>query len=263
MLAAASLLLAGGAAADPPRPSKPTPVLAPGSKAAIGEARIYFEQARAAYKRGEYRRAVDSLEQALTLDPGGKDLVFNLALVHEKLGEIDRALFYLTKLVQMEKDPADAAHAREAIHRLEGARVEVAPEKHGAEAAAEVAPADEAQAPPLAAGGAKAPARRRKVDAWVLVASGVAVAAAAVGGYFGVRALSAQPAADEATGPGRSIDELRDRADEAHSLALVADVAFAVSLASGAVAATLYFVRSPEPATQSARSVGLRLGGRF
>src|SRR5690348_444092 len=61
-------------------------------RAANGEAapKQHFEEALVHYREGHYRAAVAELEAALTFDPTSKDLLYNLALVHEKLGQLDR-----------------------------------------------------------------------------------------------------------------------------------------------------------------------------
>ena len=84
---------------------------------------------------GSYREAIGELEAAHTLDPNAKDLVFNLGVVHEKLGDIDDALkwfrLYTTmNLTGPERDRADAY-----VHRLEGAKKELE-DKQAAAAAA-------------------------------------------------------------------------------------------------------------------------------
>ena len=63
-----------------------------GSGAAQAAARPRFERALALYRQGDYRAAVAELKLALELDPSGKDLYFNLAMVQERLGEPEDAL---------------------------------------------------------------------------------------------------------------------------------------------------------------------------
>ena len=62
------------------------------SPANVAAARKHFDKARADYAQGAYREAIGELEAAHALDPNAKDLVFNLGVVHEKLGDIDEAL---------------------------------------------------------------------------------------------------------------------------------------------------------------------------
>ena len=101
--------LAGSSAADPPKPSGTPPpatataaVARPSAPAASTTAAAdpakekrsrqvraveLHDEAKDLYERGLYRRAIAKLEAAIELDPDGKELVYNLALIHEKLAE--------------------------------------------------------------------------------------------------------------------------------------------------------------------------------
>jgi tetratricopeptide (TPR) repeat protein len=229
----------------------------PGSPKAIQLAKRHFERARAAYGMGSYKTAIDELETAIRFDPKGKDLYYNLGLVHEKLGNIDPAIDNFKRAAEMEEDPNERERIGVIIARLEGAREEIArPEEPVAVTAP---PSSEASAPRDAASDAAA---RGRMDGWVYATGGVAVAALAVGTIFGVRALSTRPSDSDATGPGTSIDDLHDRNDQARSYALIADIAFAVSVVSGGTAAFLYFSRTAEPSASGALT-SVSIGGRF
>ncbi|HEY4118216.1 MAG TPA: tetratricopeptide repeat protein, partial [Byssovorax sp.] len=75
------------------------------SDAAIERAQALHDEAARLYERGEYRDAIAKLETALALDPSGKELVYNLALIHERLGEFDDATRYYEQFLPMETDP--------------------------------------------------------------------------------------------------------------------------------------------------------------
>lgn len=204
------LFLAAPAFADPP----------PEREAAV-QARPHFEQALSLYRAGKYRLAIVELHAALELDPAGKDLVFNLALVQEKLGDLPGAIVSLERFQTMEKDPAELERAGQTIQRLQGAQAEL------------LASAARAPAPgrlPLAD---CAPTRvRGKADAWVIGSGSVSFAALLLGAAFGVQALTL-------AGEGRT--------DDAQSAAVVADLAFGASLVTGVGAAALYFGRYADP----------------
>jgi tetratricopeptide (TPR) repeat protein len=189
----------------------------------------HFEHALALYRAGKYRQAVEELDAALASDPAGKDLVYNLALVQEKLGDFDGAIASLQRFQGMERDPAELERAAQTIERLRGARAELL--ATGAGSASGPAPC-----PRLARG---------RLDAWVIGTGGLAVASLLVGTVFGVRALSLDPRG-ESTGPATSFASLRDRAERAHTAAILADIAFSTSLLAGATATTLYFGRYAE-----------------
>ena len=238
---AATLASAGVARAEPPKDDVRVTV-------SSEEAKGHFEAALVHYRAGKYRSAIVELEKAYGVDPTGKDLVYNLAVVYEKLGELDSAIHYLERYVALEPDPDEVRHANDAIQRLRGARQELARAPRAAEKPCPPQPASKAPAPSSG-----------RFDEWVAVTGGVAVVSAVVGTVFGVRALDMQPGADDETGAGESREEMRDRATTAKSLARVADVAFAISVVSGSAAAVLYFGRSTDA------HVGTTVGvaGRF
>ena len=245
----AVLLGAGVAAAEPAQGAAATPADTSASKVpappgaapapnseALEEARRHFDVALECYSQGRYRDAIAELEAARRLDPAGKDLVYNLALVHEKLGELEQALDYLRRFLEMETDPEERARAEATITRLEGALGE------GYAVAPEAPPSA-----PLAPVPAPLPAPGR-LDAWVWGSGAVAISALIVGAVLGVRALAQRPGPDEGTGGSRSVDDVRSDAQQAHRSAVAADVAFGVAAVSGAAATLLYFGRSPLPA---------------
>ncbi len=221
------------APAPPPAPTGDR-VLTDGSRAP-GEAAAHehFERALVWYRAGKYRLAVEELDAALDRDPGGKDLVFNLALVQEKLGDLEGAIRSLQRFQAMEKDAAEIERAAQTIQRLEGARAEL------------IAPVRAAPSPP--------PIRkwlhiRGKFDVWVAGAGGLSVASLLVGAVFAVRTLTLAP---DAT----SFDA--SRAWRAHTSAVISDLALSTSLLAGAGAAALYFGRYNDIANE--RSAPLRL----
>lgn len=235
----------------------------PEPAAAAGEAKQHFERARESYRNGAYREAIAELEQALELDPNGKDLEYNLGLIYEKLGEIDNAILHFKRYVELETDATERERAESTIRRLEGARHEVATAPPPRPPATKPA----ASPPPVERTPAAERRERGRADGWVIGAGGVAVAAAVVGAVFGIRALVLQPKENDSTSSTETYDDLRQRQQSAHSSAVVADVAFAIGIAAGALGVTLYFTRdsvvqrsSPAPMSSSA---ALLIGGRF
>ena len=205
---------------------------APGDAAA----HEHFARALDWYRSGKYRLAAQELDAALDRDPGGKDLVFNLALVQEKLGDLDGAIQSLQRFQGMEKDPAELERAAQTIERLEGARVELM-------AHAEGAPTPVVPCPVLR--------QRGRFDAWVGATAGLAIVSLLVGSVFAVRALTLD---GETTG---TVDALQSRAGRARDAALVADLAFSTTLLAGAGSAALYFGRytdAPQRAALPVRS---------
>jgi tetratricopeptide (TPR) repeat protein len=71
------------------------------------DAREHFERALELYRAGRYAEALARLESAAELDPNGKDLFFNLSLVHEKLGQLPRAELPAGARPTAASEPAD------------------------------------------------------------------------------------------------------------------------------------------------------------
>jgi len=233
------------------------------SPANVAAARRHFERARAYYAQGSYREAIGELEAAHTLDPNAKDLVFNLGVVHEKLGDIDDALkwfrLYTTmNLTGPERDRADAY-----VHRLEGAKKELE-DKQAAAAAAGTAhvPVPPPPSPPherTAAG---------RIDALDIGTASVSVAALVFGIVMGVKAEEDKPPSPFITGRnGATYDDLKDRQANAHNEAVLADIGFSVATAAAAATAVLFFTRTHTvAATTGSTSVSaapLAGGGAF
>ena len=200
-----------------PGPASGPRVLTDGSASPAAQAAEHFERALAWYRTGNYRRAVDELEAALERDPGGKDLVFNLALVQEKQGDLAGAIASLVRFQSMEKDPKELERASQTIARLRGAQAELL-------AVVPSAPAVVALPPEPC----PAPRVRGKLDGWVLGTGGLALASLLVGTVFGVRVLTLDAESEET---------------QARDAAIIADVALATSLLAGAGSVALYFGR--------------------
>jgi tetratricopeptide (TPR) repeat protein len=225
---------------------------AQGSPAAVQLARKHFKKALERYRKGKYREAIEELNQAIALDPHGKDLVYNRGLVYEKLGQIDDAIREFHHYMRMEQDPAERQRARAILRRLEGARREVETPADASASGRQSPEGPESTKSPDAGSsqktGSSTPGHRGRLDTWVYVAGGVAAAAVVVGSIFGIRALATEPGVDQSTGGSRSYSRMQDDQSRAHSYAVVADVSFAVGILSGAAAGALYFMRAPAPA---------------
>lgn len=176
----------------------------------------HFEQALTWYRAGKYQRAEQELEAALQSDPSGKDLVFNLALVQEKLGDLAGAIASLDRFMDMEKDPKELDRAVQTKQRLEGARAELL-----ASDASKPAPSVPPKPCPRVL-------VRGKMDAWVVGSGSLAFASVVLGSVFGLRALTLNRDTEAAA---------------ARDSALIAEVAFAASLIAGAGTVALYFGR--------------------
>jgi tetratricopeptide (TPR) repeat protein len=203
------------------------------------EAQQHFQRAKDLYQAGAYREAITELEQARGLDPKAKDLVFNLGIVHEKLGKFDEAITFFRQYMEMETvTAAERAKAENIIKRIEGAKreVPVTPVPNGS------ATTEPAPVPPEETGNGR-------IDAATVTAGSIAIVGLGVGTAFGILALSNKPS-NFVTGRDGTYDKLLSKNDDAHTQAIVADIGFGVGIAAALVTAYLYFGRSkhaPEP----------------
>ena len=224
----------------------PTPAKAPPAAAASSDendaikqqAKATFDRAKELYAAGRYREAAEQLELALKYDPHGKDLVYNLALVRERLGEPDEAMVYVDRYLAMKIDANERQRAEAFRRRLEGAREEIAEKRRKVI----VVPVEVE--------------RERAFDAWVwgpLVGAGVAAVSGAI---FGSLALSTRPSGF-VTGRDGTYADLASRTDEAHGYAVVADTSWVIAALGVGTAAATYFARDPVPvatrATEASR----------
>jgi len=203
-------------------------------------ARRHFDRARGLYARGAYREAVAELEAARALDPSAKDLVFNLGVVHEKLGDIDDALQWFHLYTTMDLTPPERERAGAYVRRLEGAKNEV-PRRPAEPPAPTPGPptpgADVTQPPPVVHG---------RMDGATITAIAVSGVALGFGTFMGIKSLHDRPS-DFVTGQDGSYADLQDRTDTAHREAIAADVGFGVGVAAAITAAVLYFGRTRTP----------------
>jgi tetratricopeptide (TPR) repeat protein len=207
-------------------------------------AQKHFDHALEQYRAGHYSAALSSLRDAIELDPDGKDLFFNLAMVHEKLGQLPEAIAAWERFNELETDPAERERARLTIERLHGAQSELV-------RPAPVAPCPKSSAP-------SAPAARRPSPVLIGAAS-VAIVSLVVGTVFGVRALS-DDVSDASTSSSLSATALRERGRRAEREALIADVAFSVAAASAGTFACVWLLSPSDPAT---RAAGITLRSYF
>jgi len=227
-LAPGSLAPAAPVSPAPAPPGSHTNRVLTDGSASPAQAAEHFERALAWYRAGKYRRAVGELEAALERDPGGKDLVFNLALVQEKLGDLAGAIASLVRFQSMEKDPKELERASQTIERLRGAQSELL--------------STTPQAPAPASLPAPCPAARvrGKFDGWVIGTGSLALASLLVGTAFGIRSLTLDADTEQSS---------------ARDAAVIADVALATGVLAGAGSVALYFGRfvdvTPETSTLS------------
>lgn len=227
-------------------PTSQTEALSPVPASAGAGARKHFDQALNQYRAGHYSAALASLREAIKLDPDGKDLFFNLAMVHEKLGQLPEAIAAWERFGQLETDPAELGRARLTIERLHGAQSELL----------RPPPAAPCPNPPPPV---RAPVAARGPNPVLVGTASVAVVSLVLGTVFGVKALS-DDVSDTSTGSSLSATQLRERGRRAAREALIADVAFGVAAASAGTFACVWLFSPSNPA---ARAAGVTLRSYF
>ena len=185
-------------------------------------AEAHYKRARELYQLGRYREAIAQLEAALKLDPTGAELLYNLALVHEKLGDVDEAVDayrrYL-KVLGPDADPEERNKIEGAIKRLEGAKEELK---------AREAKQTEHRFTPLSTA--------------LMVTGGVALVSTVI---VGVMAVSADKGArDFQVGSAGTLADRQAMIDRSKREATIADVLGAITVLSAGAALTLYFTSS-------------------
>ncbi len=213
------------------------------------EAQQHFQRAKDLYQTGAYREAIAELEQARGLDPKAKDLVFNLGIVHEKLGKFDEAIGFFRQYMEMEGvTAAERGKAENIIKRIEGAKREVAvPPRQGNDGHATTDPARSS-----GDGRGEQEPTNGRIDAATIAAGSVAVVGLGLGATFGILALSTKPSSF-VTGRDGTYDQLQSKTSSAHTEAVVADIGFGVGIAAAVVTAYLYFGRSKEATPRADR----------
>ncbi len=217
-------------------PVSPAPALVDDADPNKVQARLFFEKAKELYAAGRYREAAEQLEAALRRDSQGKDLVYNLALVRERLGEPDEAIVWVDRYLGMKLESAERQRAEAFRRRLEGAREEIAEKRR------------KVVVVPVTV------ERERAVDAWVWGPAAGAGVAAVAGAVLGSLALSTRPSGF-VTGRDGTYDDLAARTNEAHGYAIGADVAWVAAAIGVATASWFYFGREPVPVTTRAAEV--------
>jgi tetratricopeptide (TPR) repeat protein len=226
-------------------------VPAPGAEATVEaepKARAHFQAALEQYRAGQYTHALASLREAATLDPHGKDLFFNLALVHEKLGQLPEAVAALERFRELEPDEAEREKARLTISRLRGAEREK-PQVRESVRCPELPLAPQPQPQPQ-------PPPPPSPNLVLIGAGSLAIASLVVGAVFGVKALS-EDVDGVRTSSALSLGQLRERARRAERAALLADLSFALAAASAGTFAAVW-VLSPTQPTQRAAGISVR-----
>jgi tetratricopeptide (TPR) repeat protein len=231
--------------AQSPAPGDPEPPEDP----IAAEAQTRYQRGRALYQEGRYHEAVTELESALALDPDEPVLLYNLALVYEKLDSFDEAIGYLrryrdTGLPDDERDRVEAT-----IRRLEGAREHVRPQQP-TERVVHVPVRVEVERRPREPGFGRA-------DAVFFVATAVAGAALVTTIVTGAMALSEETEVDRfVVGESGDLEDREVHVLNANDLAFASDVALVVTGVAAVSATLLFALRRGDPDEAPAEPAG-------
>jgi len=212
------------------------------------KAQQHFLRAKELYSQGKYNEAVHELELARNLDPKAKDLVFNLGIVHEKLGKFDEAIAFFRQYMEMEGvTPQEKTKAETNIKRIEGAKAEVGskPPPSGGTGDPQGGNGENGQGPKGPQPSTEKPARGR-IDAATIAAGSVAIVGIGAGTAFGIFAVSTRPN-DFVTGRDGTYAQFEQKNNDAHTNAIIADVCFGVGIVAAVATAWLYFGRTKDP----------------
>lgn len=236
-------LLVGALFVASPAAAQAAPVTTPPQTEEQAKAQQHFQRAKDLYSQGKYTDAVHELELARGLDPKAKDLVFNLGIVHEKLGKYDEAITFFRQYMEMEGVTAqEKTKAETVIKRIEGAKQEVG---------SKPPPTGGTGEPPAGNGAGQGPKQDPRVDKpphgrvdAATIASG-AVALVGLGAFatFGIIAVSSRPN-DFVTGRDGTYAQFQQKNDDAHTAAIVADIGLGVGIVAAIATAYLYFGRT-------------------
>jgi tetratricopeptide (TPR) repeat protein len=239
-IAAAATASSLAAHADVPRTA---PKASAAEPANVTAAKKHAERAHDLYAQGSYRESIAELEEALKLDPSAKELVSGLAVVHERLGDVDDALKYFRQHAAMDLTPEEREKTEAAIRRLEGAKREIeAKQEAERQRLAEEQRRAERDKPPV-----EQPVAHGRIDAWTIGAGVVSVAGFGFGIAFGMKALANKPQSGFITGQDGTYGDLQNKASSAHKDAMISDVGFGFGFAGGVAAALLYALRTKQP----------------
>ena len=85
-----------------------------------GNAGYHFALGHARYHAGDYRRAAESFNEALRIDPGHLEALFSLASAYERGGQREQALRAWRRYLELDPRGDWADRAREHLRALEG-----------------------------------------------------------------------------------------------------------------------------------------------
>lgn len=242
----------------------------------VARARIYFEAAMAYFDEGEYEAAIPQFERALELTTA-PEILYNLYIAHERIGQFDKAAVYLRTYISVADDVENRqqllsrldALERRADERTDDPREESPLDEQtpARELPEDAQPRTEADEPPPTA---ESPARPSMVGPIVsYLIAGAGVVALAVGGALALKRDG--DLADECGAlAGATCND--DQVAPLRRASITADVGLGVAIAGALVGTLLVLLKRPAPSESAAVELapavgrnegGLVLHGRF
>jgi tetratricopeptide (TPR) repeat protein len=197
-----------------------------------------FNKSVDAYRQGDFKRAIELLDQAYVLDPQPV-LVYNRARAAEGLGNIDTAISGYEKFLSEEPKAPDRGAIEQRVATLKRQRDERAALEHERDARREqppplttTTPAQPSPAPPPPP--AESAEQRPSRSPLPYVVAGVGAAGLVTGALFGILALSKKDDAVAEPVQRESID-LKGTADGLATVSTASFIVGGVLVAAGAV----------------------------
>ena len=230
----------------------------------IPEALSLYRQAERAYDEGQYEAAVASLLRAREIDPGAPELLYNIALVYEKLNAFDEALGYLENYLSSGVDAQEQERVQRMMARLRGAREHASPPDNPVQETGEptertVAPVEQELAASELPETRVVVRRLGRIDGWFWGTLSTSLVLAAGAAALGTVALMWANRADQfVLGHDGDLKDHRQLTESADRFALATDVLLGAAAGAALTALLLYALRERSGEARVAR---LRWGG--
>lgn len=214
------------------------------------EAEAAFQEGHAAFKAGQFKRAIQRFEHANMLDSSSV-LIYNMARCYSELGEAEKAIYHYKLYLTREPDASDKADVERRIRVTEALLKKLSEAKAQPKPASAPASKPTPQTQPVVKAPPPAPSTSLRPFAYASWALG-GVALLAVG-YFGLEYTDAQEWFEEVEGTdGQAMKEAQADGDSAASMVNVSLISAGVLLSAGAA----LFLLEPEAKPEASVSVG-------
>lgn len=207
-----------------PGPVRALPASSASAQAHAGE---LFKTSAEAYRQGDFKRTVDLLNEAFTLDPQPV-ILYNLGRAYEGLGDLDLAIDAYTRYLAADPKASDRKSLEQRVATLQRQRDEkkgLEKQRDDERQRAELAAEEQKRAEQRAAQPrTRTPTSTRTRSVGPYIVGGVGLAGLAAGGIVGLMANAKHDAATTERVQQTAIEQQ----DQAKSLATISTVSFVV-----------------------------------